>query len=60
MNSEYLQTLCRHSLTAVGGFLVARGVTDNATVESIAGGAVALIGLVWSVFHKQAIIAKDK
>lgn len=59
MNTEYLQALCRHILTAVGGFLVARGMTDTSTIESITGGAVALIGLVWSVFHKQDVITKD-
>jgi len=60
MNAEYYSALVRHILTAVGGFLVARGLTDNATVEAVIGGAVALVGLGWSLFHKQAIVNQDK
>lgn len=61
MDKEYVTGLVRHSLTAVGGFLVARGYTDSGTVEAVIGGAAALVGLVWSMAHKKAIVAaKDQ
>lgn len=56
-SSEYATALVRHLLTAGGGFAVARGVTDNTTMETIIGGAVALTGLVWSLIHKKSLIA---
>lgn len=56
MDSEYVKALVRHILTAVGGFAVARGVTDNTTLETVTGGAVALTGLIWSLAHKKAIV----
>lgn len=59
MDKEYVTALVRHVLTAVGGFAVARGVTDNTTLETVTGGAVALTGLIWSLAHKKALIASQ-
>lgn len=56
MNVEYITATTRHLLTAAGGFLIAQGITNSGTVESITGGVVALIGLVWSLTHKQATL----
>lgn len=58
-NSEYAQALVRHILTAVGGFLVARGFADSTTVETIIGGAVALTGVISSLMHKKALVAAN-
>jgi hypothetical protein len=58
MNQEYVTALVRHILTAVGGFAIARGKTDNATVETIIGGVIAAIGLGWSLLHKKALLTK--
>ena len=60
MDSAYWESLIRHALSAVGGFLVAQGLTDKATVEAIIGGAVALAALGWSLFHKKAIVDGGK
>jgi len=57
MDQEYLTALVRHILTAVGGFVAARGITDNNTVETIIAGAVALTGVIWSLLHKRALVA---
>ena len=46
--------LIRHALTLVGGYVIAKGYTDDATVTTIIGSAVALIGAVWSVVEKRA------
>lgn len=44
----------RHLLTFGGGFLIARGYLDAATMEAIIGGLVTVIGAVWSVAEKKA------
>lgn len=38
--------------TALGGFLVAKGITDNATVTTGVGILVALAGMVWTFIDK--------
>jgi len=50
---EYITAIVRHVLTTLGGLLVAKGVTDEATVQAVVGGLVAAIGLVWSLVHKK-------
>lgn len=43
----------RHILTLAGGFLVARGVLDESQVETLVGGAWAILGVLWSVVEKR-------
>lgn len=45
--------LARHILTALGGYLVARGTLDAATVEAGVGAAVTLGGVAWSILDKK-------
>lgn len=52
MGREFTLALARHILTGVGSVLVARGVVDSGTVEAIAGGVLAIIGLAWSYKDK--------
>lgn len=53
MTAEQFAGICRAVVAALGGFLVAKGVTDAATVATVAG-AVATIGAaVWSVVSKK-------
>ncbi len=40
--------LVRHILTFGGGWLVAQGWVDEATMMELVGAAVTLFGLVWS------------
>lgn len=42
----------RHVLTAAGAYLVAEGYADQSAVDAMAGGGVALAGVVWSVLEK--------
>tara|TARA_R110002096_G_scaffold216523_7_gene404427 strand:+ start:571 stop:753 length:183 start_codon:yes stop_codon:yes gene_type:complete len=42
----------RHGATALGGYLIASGYADEATVQQIVGGAVALGGVVLSLAEK--------
>lgn len=45
--------LARHILTALGGYLVARGTVDAATAEAVVGAAITLGGAAWSVADKK-------
>jgi hypothetical protein len=43
----------RHILTAAGGGLVANGTVTGSEWEAVVGGAVAIIGVIWSVVQKR-------
>lgn len=53
MSVEIILGLIRHLLTAGGGILAAKGYTDDATVEVVAGSVVAIVGAIWSVLAKR-------
>jgi len=44
----------RMALVSIGASLAQRGIGDEATWQDIAGGAVAVVGLVWSWFARKA------
>lgn len=48
MNGDQLTSLIRSLLKFGGGMIVARGWSDSATWEAVAGGVVALAGILWS------------
>lgn len=51
MNKEVILGVIRHLLTASGGFVVAKGLVDDAaTWEPIVGAIVTVVGFVWSAF----------
>lgn len=49
MNKEKLLGIIRHVLTFGGGYIVAKGWFDEATMNAVVGAAVTIIGAVWSV-----------
>lgn len=53
MNKEQTLGIIRHALTFIGGILVLKGYIDEGLAEQVIGGAVTLIGTVWSVFTKK-------
>jgi hypothetical protein len=53
MGKEIWLGLARHILTALGGYLVARGTLDAATAEAAVGAVVTLGGVAWSVADKK-------
>jgi hypothetical protein len=53
MNQAVILGLARHVLTALGGYLVAKGLLDPAAVESIVGAVLTLGGVVWSAQSKK-------
>lgn len=52
MTIEMVTALIRHVLTFGGGWLVALGWFDDATMQTGVGALVTLIGVVWSVVAK--------
>lgn len=52
MNKDQVLGIIRHALTFVGGILVTKGLIDAGMVTEIVGGAVTLVGAVWSFLAK--------
>lgn len=52
MNKDQALGILRHILTTLAGMAVAKGYTDESTATAIVGGAVAMIGVVWSYRSK--------
>jgi|TARA_R110000772_G_scaffold262761_1_gene381963 hypothetical protein len=53
MNKEQVLGVLRHSLTFIGGLLVAKGLVDDAMVAELSGALITLIGGAWSVLVKK-------
>lgn len=53
MNKDQIIGIVRHVLTFGGGFLVAKGVTDAASLNEIIGGLITVIGGIWSILAKK-------
>lgn len=50
---EQVAGLVRHVLTFGGGYLVAQGWVDEATMMEVVGAAVTILGVVWSFVAKK-------
>lgn len=46
-------SLMRHALTFGGGFVVARGWLDEATVTAVVGAVLTIAGAAWGVVEKR-------
>ena len=55
MTLEMLSGLLRHLLTFGGGFLIAKGWFDEATVNSIVAALITLVGAGWSLCAKRKV-----
>ncbi len=53
MNLDTVQTLARSVLKIGGGALAANGVASESDLEAVIGGIVALIGIVWGIYHRR-------
>lgn len=54
MTKEELLGIIRHSLTFIGGILVAKGVIDDGLYLELSGSITTLVGIVWSIFNKRS------
>jgi hypothetical protein len=52
MNKEQVLGIIRHTLTFVGGIVVMKGLVDEYMVTELIGGAITLIGAIWSIVVK--------
>lgn len=52
LTKEQFMGLVRHTLTFVGGILLANGMVDESLVGELIGGLVTLSGAIWSVISK--------
>jgi len=52
MKKEIVLGVVRHTLTFVGGILIAKGLIDEGVLSEIIGGVIALVGGLWSVIDK--------
>ena len=53
LTKEQIIGIVRHSLTFVGGVLVAKGLIDEATATEIIGSIITLTGVIWSIIVKK-------
>jgi hypothetical protein len=53
LTKDQLLGIIRHSLTFVGGILIMKGMVDESTWAEVVGGAITLVGSVWSITHKK-------
>jgi hypothetical protein len=54
LTKEQLLGIVRHTLTFVGGILLAKGLASEATINEISGAAITLVGAIWSILSKKA------
>jgi hypothetical protein len=54
MNNDQINSAIRSVLKVAGGWLVAKGFTDNSTVEIVIAGIIAAVGIGWSVYTHKA------
>lgn len=53
MLKDSILGIVRHTLTTLGGVLVAKGYIDAEGVATAVGSVIALAGVVWSIFDKK-------
>ena len=58
MNIGIISALVRHVLTALAGGLAVRYSIDGASMDAIAGGITAVIGVGWSIWQKRGSAVK--
>lgn len=51
MNNDQIQSLVRAIVKGAGGALVANGYTNSSGLETLAGAAALIAGIVWAHFH---------
>jgi hypothetical protein len=51
-NQEEILSLVRHTLTFVGGVLVANGLIAEAQTPELIGSITTLVGIIWGILEK--------
>ena len=58
--SDTIKSLIRHGVTFAGGFLVARGLLDEAMVQEASGAIVTLVSVTWFAISKAKAAKNEK
>jgi len=53
MTKEQYLGIIRHTLTFFGGLMVMKGLVDEGMATEIIGGAMSVIGAIWSIIEKR-------
>lgn len=53
VNWDMIAGLVRHLLTFGGGWMVAKGIFDEATANELVAGIMTIAGIAWSVVQKR-------
>jgi hypothetical protein len=53
LTREQIEGIIRHTLTAVGGVLITKGLIDEAILTEVVGAAITITGIVWSIIDKR-------
>lgn len=53
MRKNQVMSIVRHTLTFVGGLLVAKGTLDEGTAHELGGAVVTVAGILWGLFDKK-------
>ena len=53
MNKDTILGIVRHLLTFGGGYLVAKGIFDQAALDAVVPALLTVIGVVWSAVDKK-------
>ena len=54
LTKEQILGIVRHTLTFIGGIVIARGLVDETLVTECIGGILTLAGAIWSIIDKKA------
>ena len=52
LTKEQILGIVRHTLTFIGGIVIARGLVDETLVTEVIGGLLTLTGAIWSIIDK--------
>jgi len=53
VTQDFIYSMVRHFLTLGAGYLVAHGIADAGTAETLVGGVMAAIAIGWSWFKNR-------
>jgi len=60
LTKEQVLGIVRHTLTFIGGIVIARGLVDKTLVTECIGGALTLTGAIWSIIDKKVVTPVKK
>ena len=53
LTKEQVLGIVRHTLTFIGGIVIARGLVDETLVTEVIGSVLTLTGAIWSIIDKK-------